>query len=355
MSLNTIDVPASKPYRVMIGPGALAGLGGQAAALCPRAERVCVVSDDAVYPLHGEKAVSSLREAGLTAEAYVLPHGEASKNTDNLIALLNFLTERRFTRSDVLVALGGGVIGDLAGFAAAVYMRGVAYIQCPTTLLSAVDSSVGGKTAVDLPAGKNLMGAFWQPKCVLCDTDTLDTLPDDVFTDGCAEVIKTAILFDPSLFASLSIRGKGFDRADVIARCVRHKSDIVEKDEFDTGLRGLLNLGHTLGHAAELCSGYTLSHGRAVAIGTAVVSRAAARGGFCGHDLPEAVCAILTRFGLPTVTDIPIDRLMEPMLSDKKRAGAVVNVVVPERIGKCVLRPMDAGTLRKFMESGLKP
>lgn len=353
--MNTIDVPASKPYQVMIGSGALAELGGQSSALCPKAERVCVISDDTVYPLHGERAVSSLRSAGLEPEAFILPHGEASKNTDNLLALLNFLTEKRFTRSDVLVALGGGVIGDLAGFAAAVYMRGVAYIQCPTTLLAAVDSSVGGKTAVDLPAGKNLMGAFWQPKCVLCDTDTLDTLPDDTLTDGCAEVIKTAILFDPSLFASLSIHGKNSNRADVIARCVRHKSDVVEKDEFDTGLRGLLNLGHTLGHAAEACSDYALSHGRAVAIGTAVVCRAAARGGLCGHDVPESVCALLTRFGLPTVTDIPIDRLMVPMLSDKKRSGGTVNVVVPERIGKCVLRPMDADTLRSFMESGLKP
>ena len=351
--MKTIDVTASADYRVEIGPGALALAGERLKAFCPRAQTAVVVSDDTVFPLHGAKVVYSLREAGFETKTYTVPHGEASKNADSLISLLNFLTECGVTRSDALVALGGGMVGDLTGFAAAVYMRGIDYIQCPTTLLAAVDSSVGGKTAVDLPAGKNLMGAFWQPRCVLCDTDTLDTLPEAVFADGCAEVVKTAILFDPALFSTLYHTGKAFDRETVIARCVEHKRDIVAEDEFDTGRRGLLNLGHTFGHAAEICSKYVLSHGQAVAIGTAVVCRASAKAGFCGDFLPAAVEELLGRFGLPTKTDLPMYRLMPAMLSDKKRSGAAVNVIIPERVGHCSIRPMTAEELRSFMETGL--
>ena len=351
--MRTIEVTASSSYEVWIAPGLTAGLGERLRVLCPGARKAAVVSDDAVFPLHGAAAVSSLEAAGIETFSFVLPRGEASKSTVNLLSLLNFLASRSFTRSDVLVALGGGMTGDLTGFAAAVYMRGVPYIQCPTTLLASVDSSVGGKTAVDLPAGKNLMGAFWQPKAVLCDTDLLNTLPDAVFTDGCAEIIKTAVLFDEPMFSSLSCTGKSFDREAVIARCVEHKRNVVAEDEFDTGRRALLNLGHTLGHAVEACSGYRLSHGRSVAIGTAVVCRAAARTGFCDGGLAVSVTELLRSFGLPTETDLSMDVLLPVMLSDKKRSGSTVNVIVPERIGKCAVRPMDAGALRSFMESGM--
>ncbi len=352
--MKTIDIPASVPYRVEIGPGAISLLGERVRELLPGAAKAVVVSDDNVFPLHGEKALAALRAAGFEAETYILPHGEETKNAQTLIALLDFLAERHLTRADFLVALGGGMTGDLAGFAAAVYMRGIAYIQVPTTLLAAVDSSVGGKTAVDLAAGKNLMGAFWQPRAVLCDTELLATLPEAVFTAGCAEVIKTAILFDPALFSTLYYTGREFDQEAVIARCVDHKRDIVAADEFDTGLRGLLNLGHTLGHAVEVCSGYAVSHGEAVAIGIACVCRAACKAGICGDWLPGAVTEILVRFGLPTDTDIPIDELMVPMLSDKKRTGGGISVIVPERIGKCSIRSMDTDALRAFMASGIR-
>ena len=351
--MKVIEVSASTPYRVEIGSGALSLLGERMRTLVPKAKTVTVVSDDTVFPLHGQTAVRALSDAGFDVETYVVPHGEASKNTGSLVALLNFLTEKHMTRSDALAALGGGMVGDLTGFAAAVYMRGIAYIQCPTTLLAAVDSSVGGKTAVDLPAGKNLMGAFWQPRCVLCDTDSLATLPEVVFADGCAEAAKTAILFDPALFSTLYHAGKAFDRETVIARCVQHKRDIVAADEFDTGKRGLLNLGHTLGHAVEACSDFSLSHGKSVAIGTATVCRAAAKAGICGDFLPGAVEALLEKLGLPTRTELSIDTLLPVMLSDKKRSGGTVNVIVPERIGHCSIRPMDEAALRIFMESGL--
>ena len=247
------------------------------------------------------------------------------------------------------------MVGDLAGFAAAVYMRGIDYIQVPTTLLAAVDSSVGGKTAVDLAAGKNLMGAFWQPRAVYCSISALDSLPRTVFLDGCAEVIKTAILFDPELFALLGQVGPAFDREEVIARCVRHKRDVVAEDEFDTGRRGLLNLGHTLGHAVELCSEYSISHGRAVAIGTAVVCRAAERTGTGEKGLSEAVCSLLRQFDLPTRTERTMEELMPAMRRDKKSSGGTVSVVVPEAIGRCALRPMDDEALYEFMKAGLTP
>lgn len=353
--MKTIPVTASRSYDVVIGPGPVTTLGERLKTLCPKCRRVILAADSTVYALHGARVLAILEEAGLEARAFVIPAGEESKTAETLLELLNAATDFSITRSDAFLALGGGMTGDLTGFAAAVYMRGVPYIQLPTTLLAAVDSSVGGKTAVDLPAGKNLMGAFWQPALVLCDTEIQSTLPDKVFGDGCAEVIKTAILFDRELFDLLARDGRAFDREQVIARCVTHKRNIVAEDEFDTGRRGLLNLGHTLGHAIESCSSFSLSHGQAVAIGTATVARAAAKAGICTGDTAERICTLLKKFGLPTETDIPLSRLMEPMLSDKKRSGSTVSVIVPEAIGRCTIRPMDRETLEKFMESGLAP
>ncbi len=351
--MSTVHVPVSAPYDVQIGTGILPGLGKQIRALCPGAERYILVTDDMVGPLWAGTALYSLRTAGLTGRPFTLPHGEISKTSRNLVALLNYTASHRMSRSDILLALGGGVVGDLAGLAAATYMRGVSYIQIPTTLLAAVDSSVGGKTAVDLPAGKNMMGAFWQPRHVLCDTATLSTLPEDVFTSGCAEIIKTAVLFDEDLFSLLDRDGKAFDREAVIARCVAWKRDVVVEDERDTGRRALLNLGHTLGHAAEAYSGFALSHGQAVAIGMATVCRAAARAGLCAEQVPEQVEALLEKFGLPTHTDAPFDALMERMLSDKKRSGGTIRIIVPQRIGQCAIRSMTTEEAAAFMKAGL--
>ena len=351
--MSTVHVPVAAPYDVQIGPGLLPLLGDTIREKCPKATRFVLVTDDAVGPLWAASALESLERAGLVGDAYTLPHGEASKTAQSLIDLLNFATVRHMTRADVFVALGGGMVGDLTGLAAATYMRGVDYIQIPTTLLAAVDSSVGGKTAVDLPAGKNLMGAFWQPRHVLCDTDVLETLPDDVFTAGCAEVIKYAVLFDEDLFDLLAKDGKAFDREEVITRCVSFKRDVVAEDERDTGRRALLNLGHTLGHAVEACADFALAHGQCVAIGMAVVARATAKAGLCNRDVPARLETVLARFGLPTSTDIPLDNLMEKMLSDKKRAGATINLIVPQGIGQCAIRPMATEELYDFMKEGL--
>ena len=350
--MTAIEVSASKSYRVEIGSGLLSGLGPKVAAL-GGVEKVCIVSDSSVWPLYGAAADASLHAAGLETCCFVFTAGESSKNGKVFLELLNFLAENRLTRSDLLVALGGGVVGDLTGFAAACYQRGTRFIQVPTTLLAAVDSSVGGKTAIDLPGGKNLAGAFWQPSLVLCDTDCLDTLPDDIFRDGCAEVIKTAILFSEPLFMELVRDGLRFDREAVIAACVRCKRDIVQADEFDRGTRQLLNLGHTFGHAAEALSDFTLSHGRAVAIGTAIAARCAVSLGICGQGTATRIMWLLQKFGLPIFTRHSAAEISTAALSDKKRAGETVNLILPKKIGECIISPTPVTQLKSITEAGL--
>ena len=344
--MNTVTVSASKTYDILIGPGILSELGPRVRSL-GKAQKVCLVSETSVFPLWGETALSSLKDAGFDVCSYVFPAGEESKNGENLLKLLNFLAENGLTRSDILVALGGGVTGDLAGFAASCFLRGIRFVQVPTTLLAAVDSSVGGKTAVDLPAGKNLAGAFWQPSLVICDTDTLDTLPVDIFRDGCAEVIKYGILYDPKLFAHLEEKGLDFDREAVITRCVELKRDVVMEDEFDTGARMKLNLGHTIGHGVEARSNFTLSHGKSVAIGMAIVCRASR----C-PDTPR-ILAILEEFGLPITTEESVQDIYNYTLSDKKRSGDTVRLIIPRRIGDCAIVPTPVHTLKSFIQAGL--
>ena len=344
--MKTVPITASRSYEVHIGSGILRSLGRFAATL-GKAKTVCIVSDSNVWPLYGAAAAQSLRDAGLEPVEFVFPAGEESKNGATYLALLNFLARCRLTRTDLIVALGGGVVGDLAGFAAATYLRGIRFIQVPTTLLAAVDSSVGGKTAIDLPGGKNLVGAFYQPSLVLCDTDTLNTLPEEIFLDGCAEVIKYGILYDARLFANLCASGPRFERESVIARCVELKRDVVAEDEFDTGARMKLNLGHTLGHGIEACSHYSVSHGKAVAAGMAIVARAS----HCPDT--EAIIGCLDRFGLPTGTAYSAEALADCALSDKKRAGGTVNLIIPRAIGHCEIVPTPVEHLKSFIEEGL--
>ena len=350
--MTTIEVNASKSYNVEIGRGLLLQLGEKVAAL-GKAKKVCIVSDSNVWPLYGASADISLHNAGFKTCYFVFPAGEESKNGATYLELLNFLAESRLTRSDIIVALGGGVVGDLAGFAAATYLRGIRFVQVPTTLLAAVDSSVGGKTAIDLPSGKNLAGAFCQPSLVVCDLDCLDSLPEDVFRDGCAEVIKTAILFDEPLFLELVRDGLDFDRESVIARCVAHKRDIVNADEFDRGERQKLNLGHTIGHGVEALSNFTLSHGKSVAIGAAIVARAAANLGICDYGVSARIQWLLQSFGLPIFTDSSAEDLMTMALPDKKRSGSTVNLIIPLAIGNCVIRPTPVEEIESFIQAGL--
>lgn len=350
--MKTVKVSASKEYSILIGSGLLSSLGTEAAKVV-KPGKAAIVSDTNVWSLYGEIAARSLTDTGFEVISYVFPAGEESKNGSTYLDLLNFLAENRVTRSDYLVALGGGVVGDLTGFAAATYLRGVRYIQIPTTLLAAVDSSVGGKTAIDLPAGKNLAGAFCQPILVLCDIDTLASLPEEIFRDGCAEVIKYGVLYDPDLLNHLIDRGLNFDREAVIARCVELKRDVVMEDEFDTGPRQKLNLGHTIGHGIEAASHFTVSHGKAVAAGMAIVARASSAYEICCVTTAELVVQILEQFGLPTGTDFSAEDLYRTALSDKKRTGRTVNLIAPKTIGNCVIHPIPVEEMLSFIKAGL--
>ncbi len=342
-----------RPYEIHIGSGLLERSGGviRSATGCVSA---ALVTDDTVGELYGDCVQKSLEWAGCRAVRFTFPHGEESKNMETYARLLGFLAENRLTRSDAVIALGGGVAGDLAGFAAATFLRGMPLVQLPTTLLAAVDSSVGGKTAVDLPQGKNLAGAFHQPSLVLCDCDTLSTLSDDVFRDGCAEVIKYGVIGDQTFFHSLN-KPVWQQCETVIARCVQMKSNIVSRDERDKGERQLLNFGHTIGHAIEQCSHFSVSHGSAVAIGMAHMARAAYRMGFCDRSCAEELEALLQAYKLPTQTSFSPGELVDAALSDKKRAGSQLALVVPKKIGHCILHRVAVEELESIFQKGARP
>ena len=266
---------------------------------------------------------------------FVFPAGEASKNIHTLSHLLEFLAKEEMTRTDMIVALGGGVTGDLAGFGAAVYLRGIPFVQIPTTFLAAIDSSVGGKTAVDLEAGKNLAGAFYQPKLVLCDTDVLQTLPEVVFADGIAEALKYGVLGDAALFEKIAGGDFRQDLEKIIETCVSMKRDVVEEDEFDTGKRQLLNLGHTFGHAIEQKSHFQMTHGHAVAIGMHLIAKAAEAKGIAEKGTAATIAKALEQNQLPKETEFSPAEVAEGTLRDKKRRGGTISFVFPKKIGDC--------------------
>ncbi len=349
-----INVPAgsSRGYPVTIGRG-LTGNCAELLAPVFSGKKIAVITDSNVAPLYMERVRASLERAGFIVIEYVFPAGEGSKNLSTLSDILEFLADNRLSRSDALVALGGGVVGDIAGFAAGCYMRGIKYSQIPTTLLACVDSSVGGKTAADLRAGKNLAGLFYPPQAVIIDPDCLSTLPDEVLSDGVAEVIKTGILDGEDLF-SLAERGNIRENADeIIKKCVMYKAKIVAADEFERGERKLLNLGHTVGHAVETLSGYKVSHGHAVAIGTAIITRAAVKLGRCSDEVCARILAALRACGLPTATDFSADALADAAISDKKRSGDSITLVLPRGIGDCKLFETPVEELRGIIKPGL--
>ena len=349
--MKTVKVSASKEYEVVIGSGIFGSAGERLRTLLPKAEKAAVISDDNVAPLYMEKLIKSLEAQGFQTCSFVFPHGESSKNGQTYLEILNFLAENKITRSDIAIALGGGVVGDITGFAAATYLRGISYVQVPTSLLAMVDSSVGGKTAIDLEAGKNLAGAFWQPELVLCDLDSLNTLSAEFFTDGCAEVLKYGVLGDRELFEHLLKNGQAFDREYVVSRCVEMKRDYVCADEFDKGLRQKLNLGHTIGHGIEKLSNYEIPHGSAVAMGMAEISRISARQKLCSTFCAEEIIKALEALDLPTKLPYSVKALIEPMLSDKKRSGSTVSFIIPKEIGNCEITPVKLDELEKFIKA----
>lgn len=350
--MKTIHVTASKSYDVLIGSGLMSEVGKH--LLTVKAPCKCaIISDSNVWPLYGHTVSESLKSDGFQVEQFVFRAGEASKSTETYIQILNFLAKSRMTRSDLIIALGGGVTGDMAGFAAATFLRGIQYVQIPTSLLAMVDSSVGGKTAIDLPVGKNLVGAFCQPILVLCDTNALNTLPDKVFRDGCAEVIKYGVLYSEDLFTHLEKYKLRFDRQAVISKCIELKRDVVAQDEFDTGARQKLNLGHTFGHCIEAESNFTVSHGRAVAIGMCIISKAGVNMAYADINVYDRIKSVLESFDLPTATDYGADSLIVHALSDKKRSGGTLNLIIPLAIGSCTVRKTPVEELKNILQSGL--
>lgn len=352
--MKKIRIQAGRPYTVMVGEGIRTQAGRMIADTLPEAASTVIISDTNVAPLYLEQIKDTIEQAGLSVYSKVIPAGEASKNLSVYSEILSFLAEQKLTRSDVIIALGGGVVGDLAGFAAATFLRGVPYVQIPTSLLAMVDSSVGGKTAVDLQAGKNLAGAFYQPSVVICDPEVLHTLPDSFLRDGCAEVIKYGVLEDEMLFSRLMTEGIRFDRVPVISRCIEIKAHYVAEDEFDQGLRQKLNLGHTFGHAIEASSHFAVTHGQAVAAGMCMIARASCALGFCRKSCVDAVEACVREFGLPDSSDKLAEELLPYVFSDKKRRADSISLIVPRQIGQCDVMAVGADDITSWLKGALK-
>ncbi len=351
--MKQVEISTGKSYKVLIGNGILSD-SGRLIAEVSHAKIAAIVTDDMVNSLYADSLETSLKAAGFDTVRFVFPNGESSKNINTYSEMLEFMAENHLTRSDLIVALGGGVVGDMAGFAAATYLRGIDFVQIPTTLLAMVDSSVGGKTAIDLNAGKNLAGAFYQPSLVIADIDTLSTLTPEIFSDGMAETVKYGVLFDREFFDFL-MKNEAKDRLDyIVEKCVKFKRDTVNADENDRGIRGLLNLGHTAGHAIEKCSGYRISHGSAVAIGMVIIARGAYKSGLVKEDISPRIIDILKKYNLPTETDFTAQELFKTAEIDKKCDGDSITLVIPETVGKCKLYKTEFKNFYDILEKGLK-
>ena len=362
---TTLTVTGSgfRPYDVVVGRGVLAELGSRLVRMARG--RVVVISDETVAALHAEETLVSLKGAGLDAQMLTVPPGECSKSFIELERVLDRMIALGLDRRDLVVALGGGVVGDLAGLAAALFMRGIDFVQVPTTLLAQVDSSVGGKTAIDTPRGKNLVGAFHQPRLVLADIDLLATLPERQLRSGWAEVLKHGLICDAAFFDWLAGEGAGGATGDpralhhAVVRSVEIKSAIVGEDEKEAGRRALLNLGHTFGHAIEAELGFdenALAHGEAVALGCAMAFRYSVQQGVCGDGHAARVEAVLADAGLPTrlaqAGAFTAKSLLDRMAGDKKAEGGALTLILARAIGQTFVdKAVDAGMLLTFLES----
>ncbi len=344
-SERRVSVSASKQYEVIIAKNLIENAGAYVKEVVG-ASKIAVVTDDVVDALYGEKLVISLENSGYQVVKFVFKSGERSKNLVTYGKILEFLAGNAITRTDALVALGGGVVGDMAGFAAATYLRGIKYVQVPTTLLSQIDSSVGGKTAIDLENGKNLVGAFCQPALVLCDTGALDTLSKEIFMDGMGETLKYALL-DKKVF---DIIEKGeFDKSELVEACVDYKRKIVEQDEFEGSLRKVLNLGHTIAHAIEKLSNYTVSHGKAVAIGLKFIAKISFNHGFIDQKTLEKINLLIYNYVGDVNLAYSIDQVCDVALNDKKRNGEDISLILINGIGKVFEHKIKISNLKGYL------
>ena len=337
---------ASGEYEVLIEKGA-ADVVGSRLRTVGDGGKAAIITDDNVMPLYLDRINENIKKAGFETYVYVLPHGESSKNGCEYLKILEFLAQSELDRHDNVIALGGGVVGDIAGYAAATYLRGIGFIQIPTTLLSMVDSSVGGKTAVDLKAGKNLAGAFWQPKFVAIDTDFLKTLPESEIKNGLGEILKYAVISGGGILRMLE-DGFGKHVSEIVEASVNVKRRIVEADEKESGLRRILNFGHTPAHAAEKLSGYSLSHGVCVAAGVNVMLRASVRKAGCPACDAERIAALSRKYALPVSFAYSPGELAAASVNDKKSQGGFINLVLAEKIGSVFSEKVPLTELEEY-------
>ena len=357
MKTLTVALPG-REYDILIGRGLLAQTGERVRPVLPRARKLAVVTDSQVGPLYSKTVLDSLEASGFEVRLFPVPAGEESKNPSQLAQLWEGFMDFGLTRTDAVIALGGGVVGDLAGFAAATVLRGVAFIQIPTTLLAQVDSSVGGKVAVDLAHGKNLAGAFYQPRLVLMDPDVLNTLDLPEFMDGMAEVVKYGCIWDKDFFDFLTARPDRkklmADIEHILYTCCDIKRQVVMDDELDTGLRMILNFGHTLGHAYELAGHYIeWSHGEAVAAGMCAAAKLGVALGTTPADVPGQIEDALASLGQVTSISCAMDDYAAAIGLDKKGAGADITVILLDRIGHAVPHKMPREQLLNLLEDTL--
>ena len=355
MKTLTVALPG-REYDILIERGLLDRTGERVRTVLPHASKLAVVTDSNVEPLYGKTVLDSLTAAGFEVRLFPVPAGEESKNASQLTRLWEGFMSFGLTRTDAVVALGGGVVGDLTGFAAATVLRGVAFVQIPTTLLAQVDSSVGGKVAIDLKAGKNLAGAFWQPRLVLMDPDVLDTLPLPVFMAGMAEVLKYGCIWDADFFDFLAARpSRGALTADmehILYTCCDIKRQVVTEDERDTGLRMILNFGHTLGHAYELAGRYVeWSHGEAVAAGMCAAVRLGVDLGITPDHVPGRIADAVAALGLPASIFCTPDDYAAAVGLDKKGAGTDISLFLLDKMGHAVPHKMPKSALLERLEA----
>lgn len=346
--MKKLTVNVKDAYDILIEKGLITKSGGLIKTVLT-GNKVCLITDTNVYAIYADEVKESLKDQGYEVYEYVFKAGEASKNTAVVIDMVEFMADKGLTRDDGVIALGGGVCGDMAGFAAAIYLRGIKFVQIPTTLLSQVDSSVGGKTAVDLPQGKNLCGAFHQPGLVIIDPNVLDTLSPHFFADGMGEVIKYGCIKSKSLFDRLEKENVHDFIEDMIYECLDVKRRIIENDEKEHGERALLNFGHTCGHAIEkLWNFETVSHGEAVGIGMVMISRVGEKLGLTASGTADKIAAMLRKYGLKTADTHSTAEIVGAMHSDKKRTATGIKFVMLKSIGDSFIHPVDNSDIPKI-------
>lgn len=348
--MRIVNVNASKNYNVYIEEGLIDRCSEIVKDLV-KGRRCVVISDSNVAPLYAQRVMDSLNKAGFEVALFEIKAGESSKNTENLINSAEYCVKFGLTRSDVIIALGGGVVTDLGGLCAALYQRGISVVQIPTSLLSMVDSSVGGKTAVNLAEGKNMFGVFYQPDAVICDPCVLKTLPKEEFSNGMAEVIKYAALKGGRILEIVRENPEN-NLDELIEKCVKIKRDYVCADEQDKGVRQFLNFGHTFGHAVERVTDFSVAHGSAVSIGMCIMARACKEMSLCSEEDKDLLLSLCKKYGLPTTCEYSPDDILRASLSDKKRESDFLNIVLFNGFGNCVIKKINIDNLDVYLKNG---